>query len=288
MWLLSKIDYEVITKLLLFAQISKADSIKIHTKLGYYDSYKLENTNITIDNIKLQKYSEGDNFLPSHNATIWNKQYLIDNNIIVEVKTQIIKIISKNGDVEHTLIISENTPETEVSHMFDPDRHVGLFWCDKNFESGCINNIYSENLCDIGGDYELSNVRFMLVELEYENNKYRIELKNETYNYYIVNNCLNQIFFKYYLKNILNVPINEDNFHYTVTIIDSRIQMFTLLPDQYIIINKIDYTVHPIKHNESTQNNVLPISQSNTIIDDQHSNSDTDKSDDFVKLDGEY
>lgn len=79
MWLLSKIDYEVITKLLLFAQISKADSIKIHTKLGYYDSYKLENTNITIDNIKLQKYSEGDNFLHSHNATIWNKQYLIDN-----------------------------------------------------------------------------------------------------------------------------------------------------------------------------------------------------------------
>ena len=79
MWLLSKIDYEVMSKLLLFAQISKADSIKIHTKLGYYDSYRLENTNVTIDNIKLQKYSEGDNFLHSHNATIWNKQYLIDN-----------------------------------------------------------------------------------------------------------------------------------------------------------------------------------------------------------------
>lgn len=79
MWLLSKIDYEVISKLLLFAQISNADSIKIHTKLGYYDSYRLENTNVIIDNIKLQKYSEGDNFLHSHNATIWNKQYLIDN-----------------------------------------------------------------------------------------------------------------------------------------------------------------------------------------------------------------
>ena len=29
---------------------------------------------IIIDNIKLQKYSEGDNFLHSHNATIWNKE----------------------------------------------------------------------------------------------------------------------------------------------------------------------------------------------------------------------
>ena len=79
MWLISKIDPETISKLLLFAQVSNADSIKIHTKLGYYDSYKLENTNVTIENIRLQKYSAGDNFLHSHNATIWNKKYLIDN-----------------------------------------------------------------------------------------------------------------------------------------------------------------------------------------------------------------
>ena len=58
---------------------ANADSIKIHTKLNYYYNYKLENTNHIIEGIKLQKYLSGDNFLHSHNATIWNREYLIKN-----------------------------------------------------------------------------------------------------------------------------------------------------------------------------------------------------------------
>ena len=38
----------------------------------------LENTDYVIDNIRVQKYSDGDNFLHSHNATIWNREYLIN------------------------------------------------------------------------------------------------------------------------------------------------------------------------------------------------------------------
>jgi hypothetical protein len=78
MWLISKINSELITKLLLFCETTKLDSLKIHTKLGYYDKYRLENTEYFIDNIRLQKYSDGDNFLHSHNATIWNREYLIN------------------------------------------------------------------------------------------------------------------------------------------------------------------------------------------------------------------
>jgi hypothetical protein len=77
MWLLSKIPNETISKLLLFCETKNVDSIKIHTKLGYYYNYILENTDYTIDNIRIQKYTDGDNFLHSHNATIWNKEYLI-------------------------------------------------------------------------------------------------------------------------------------------------------------------------------------------------------------------
>jgi hypothetical protein len=78
MWLLSKIPNETISKLLLFCKTKNVDSIKIHTKLGYYYNYVLENTDYTIDNIRIQKYSDGDNFLHSHNATIWNREYLIE------------------------------------------------------------------------------------------------------------------------------------------------------------------------------------------------------------------
>jgi hypothetical protein len=77
MWLLSKIPNETISKLLLFCETKNIDSIKIHTRLTYYYNYILENTDYTIDNVRIQKYSDGENFLHSHNATIWNKEYLI-------------------------------------------------------------------------------------------------------------------------------------------------------------------------------------------------------------------
>jgi hypothetical protein len=79
MWLISKIHESVMSQLTLFADTINADSIKIHTKLHYYTDYQLENTNFIIDNIRLQKYLDGNNFLHSHNATIWNREYLLNN-----------------------------------------------------------------------------------------------------------------------------------------------------------------------------------------------------------------
>lgn len=215
-------------------------------------------------------------------------QYLKDNNIIVEVKTQIIEIITKSGDTEHKLIIIDKTPVMEFANIFDPDRHIGVVLSDKNFESGCINKIYREKFEDDIRDYKLSKINFMMIELAYENNKYPIVLKNDTYNYYIVNNSLNQNFFKYYLKNVLNVAINEDNFHYTVTIIDHNVNMLTLLPNQHIVFDEHNYTIHPIKNNDLDSSNPTLLTNTDNISIDEHSNSDTDKSDDFVKLDGEY
>jgi hypothetical protein len=79
MWIISKIGEDIMSKLLLFGDTMNADSIKIHTKLGYYYDYRLENTDYFIDGIRLQKYSEGSNFLHSHNATVWNREYLLSN-----------------------------------------------------------------------------------------------------------------------------------------------------------------------------------------------------------------
>ena len=79
MWMISGLDDSLIDKLLLLAETANADSIKIHLKLGYYHDYRLENTDYVIDGVKVQRYSEGDNYLHSHNATIWNREYLINN-----------------------------------------------------------------------------------------------------------------------------------------------------------------------------------------------------------------
>jgi len=78
MWLLSKLPKDLLSKLVLFSDIKKVDSIKIHTKLSYYYGYNLEPTDTIIDEIRLMKYVDGNNFLHSHNATIWNREYLIN------------------------------------------------------------------------------------------------------------------------------------------------------------------------------------------------------------------
>ena len=84
MWLFSNPNFNTLEKLILFAETNNVDSIKIHTKLHYYDNYKLEPTNHIIDNVRLLKYSEGENFLHSHNGTIWDREYLLNNLICGE------------------------------------------------------------------------------------------------------------------------------------------------------------------------------------------------------------
>jgi len=79
MWLLSAPSYDLLSKLVLLAELKEADSIKIHTKLHYYDSYVLEPTSYEIHGNTVLKYSQGQNYLHSHNATIWNREYLLQN-----------------------------------------------------------------------------------------------------------------------------------------------------------------------------------------------------------------
>jgi hypothetical protein len=79
MWLLSAPSADVLSELLLFAEINQANSIKIHTKLHYYESYILEPTQFMIRGNRILKYSQTENYLHSHNATIWNREYLLDN-----------------------------------------------------------------------------------------------------------------------------------------------------------------------------------------------------------------
>ena len=131
---------------------------------------------------------------------------------------------------------------------------------------------FPKTLDYIETNYIETKIKFMMIELEHENNKYSIELRNKDYNYYIVNNSLNQNFFKYYLKNVHKAAINETKFDYIVTIIDHNVNFIYLLPHQYIVFHENDYTVHSIN---------------NSDIDDKSSNSDTNKSDDFVNLDVE-
>jgi hypothetical protein len=81
MWIRSKLSNQLLTELVEFAEKTNADSIKIHSKLFYWDDYRLEPTKHFIQGQRLLKYCEGDNYLLSHGATIWRKDYILKHQI---------------------------------------------------------------------------------------------------------------------------------------------------------------------------------------------------------------
>jgi hypothetical protein len=115
-----------------------------------------------------------------------------------------------------------------------------LILSDKVENTNIINKVhYSE--CPKTTDYTTSNIKFISMELTYENSSYPVELKNENYNHYIVNNVINDEFFKYYLLNVLKVEIKNDKFDYKVFVIDHNVNMFELSPTSHLIIKENDY-----------------------------------------------
>lgn len=75
MWLKRSIDYKIFEELIDFMEKNNADSVRIHAKLFYYDTYVLEPTEHFIDGKRIFK-NVGEHVL-SHNATIWRKDYLL-------------------------------------------------------------------------------------------------------------------------------------------------------------------------------------------------------------------
>lgn len=246
-------------------------------KLGYNLLYGFSVCQIQVNNMK--------NMLVPHVKRL--KKYLKDNKIIVEVNLQILNVIDKNGSVTTKFIISDSCGglDTLCESIFDDETVSGVVINDKNIDTDCINKIYLETRPILNNgklDYKLSKFTFMMIELEHNNEKYKIELKNDEYNYYIVNNSLNKHFFKYYLKNILKASINNDNFDYTVTIIDNNVNFITLLPDQHIIFGEHDYTIFPIS--ETSELTTCADISDTTNNNYEEDSIDSDKSDGFVRL----
>ena len=184
--------------------------------------------------------------------------YLKKNKILTEETINTLVLIDENGN-EINKILKNNIEFIKLT--CEKHNYSGLFLMDKNVETECVNNVFYTN-CPTTFDYKVSNISFMSIELEYENKTYSINLKNNKYNYYIVNNCLNQLFFKYYLKNVLKTPINTDTFDYKLSIIDNNVNIMTLLPNQYIIITEDDYQIHSVPNDTQSENNNVVINNS--------------------------
>ena len=92
--------------------------------------------------------------------------------------------------------------------------------------------------------YDVSNIKFISVNLTYNKNQYDIKLKTDEFNYYIVNNVIDKVFLKYYLVHVLNIFLDKDtDFTYNLEIIDNTVNVINLDINDSIIILKDGYNV---------------------------------------------
>jgi len=93
--------------------------------------------------------------------------------------------------------------------------------------------------------YEVSNIRFFALYLKLNvSETHNIELCKKEANYYIVGNKLDSEFFKYYLRNVLNVKVDNDKpFEYKLELMDHNIKMIYVNDKQSIVIQKDSYEI---------------------------------------------
>ena len=169
-------------------------------------------------------------------------KYLKDNNILSTSKMRTMHFIDNGSGVAYErFTTAEIHLFSMIRHIFDTKTGISLLLTDVDDATG-FTNILFMNECPITIDYTLSTINFILVELEYKSEKYMITLKSKDFNYYVVNNKLDEIFFKYYTNTILKIPTTEP-FDYKVTIIDHNVKSITLLPGQSLVFKEDDYNL---------------------------------------------
>ena len=118
---------------------------------------------------------------------------------------------------------------------------------NKNIQNKKIIN----NLDKCEFKFEISDITFIALYLNYNDVRYNINLKTDKLNFYVVGNVINKSFIQYYIKNILhdNILINTDEtpFLYKLELMDDKVNMLEMNENQYIIIEKNGYRIDEYK-----------------------------------------
>jgi len=83
----------------------------------------------------------------------------------------------------------------EDTKYFDNEANLYIF---SNTINGYTDYITARSL-NFNKKYETSNIKFIMIEIEVGDNLFKIDLKNDKENYYIVQNVFDKDFFLYYL-----------------------------------------------------------------------------------------
>ena len=175
---------------------------------------------------------------------------LVDNiykkNIIQNEISQIINgtiITKKYNNTTEELYFDNNNDNND-----DTNNNCIYIFSDneKASETNCVNKVILHSQ-PFSINYEVSNVKLILIEIKMIDKTYKIDLKTDNYNYYIVDNILDIKFFIYFLNNyICNFKDDYDSININnllVKIIDQNVNVHELeiTREKYIVIKKDNY-----------------------------------------------
>jgi hypothetical protein len=111
----------------------------------------------------------------------------------------------------------------------------------------CVNKKIIYNINEPMTMVECSDIKFMFIEIQIGENKFKVDLKTDNYNFYLVGNKFTKQFFYYYLKQYIAIdePIN-DNAKITLKILDHNVTALEIEfteKNESIILDKTGYKV---------------------------------------------
>jgi hypothetical protein len=160
----------------------------------------------------------------------------------------LIKNVENNiCQISYDKVFIRNHKNDNDTYFEDVDNCFYIFNDNKNIsKTKCVNKIISRTQ-QFNTNYEVSDIKFILVEIKLNDNTFKVELKTEEENYYIVNNILDKNFFIYYLRdNRLCTLSKFDIFKIdklNIKIIDHNVNIINLeITDKnYLLIKKDNY-----------------------------------------------
>ena len=184
-------------------------------------------------------YSKLQIYLIKINKKIYN--FIESNSTLLKIKNEFDLIMkSKNNSVMMTEFFKDGKIVNDETNNID---FAINSWFDNN--KNIINKQIVYNLNKLISIPECSDIKFILVELIIGENKYKIDLKTDNFNYYIVGNEFNKQFFIFYLKHHLKVIENINSYtQMSLKIIDNNINELKFDftdKNEYILLEKNGY-----------------------------------------------
>ena len=211
-------------------------------KHNYHEQYNAFFINMSFNAIYL--YGKGQ--------LIYCKYYkemsrLVNSNTILKfIATKLIKNKNKNNSIcqykDRQIVIKYLDNDTNFINDTNNDSIYIYSDNEKASNNKYVNKVISHSPV-IPPSYEVSNIKFMMFEVKMDDGKaYKIDLRSEESNYYIVDNIIDKNFLDYYLMNYYhNKGVLADK--YNVKLIDHNVNMkdIEITNDKFIVIKKDDY-----------------------------------------------